>query len=309
MKPKEAPKGRRRKAAEPAKTVRVKKAKPAAHERAAASAKRAGLRPATPEDRAKHKVPPAWKHVHVSDDPTSATQAIGIDGKDRLVRTKSAQHSVESSAQKFNRVAQFRRALPKVDDAINRGVAGGDETSMALMLIRRMGLRPGSDKDTKAEAQAFGATNMQARHVTVVGGEARFDFGGKKGVRIKLESSDPEIVAMISKQLEGKGPDDKLFPGTNDVKARKALAQVAPGHKVKDFRTHLGTGEAAKLIASMPTPTTKREAVKLRNQVGDHVSKLLGNTRSVALGSYIAPDVFSHWDHLLNGAPARKAAA
>jgi len=50
------------------------------------------------------------------------------------------------------------------------------------------------------------------------------------------------------------------------------------------------------MVAAMPKPTTKKEYQKSRNAVGDFVAVKLGNTRSMALGSYIMPSVFDEWN-------------
>jgi DNA topoisomerase IB len=73
------------------------------------------------------------------------------------------------------------------------------------------------------------------------------------------------------------------------------MKETVGDYKVKDLRTRLGTNSAIEAISKMPKPASEKEYQKFRNQVGDEVSRKLGNTRSVALSSYIMPDVFNVW--------------
>jgi DNA topoisomerase I len=62
--------------------------------------------------------------------------------------------------------------------------------------------------------------------------------------------------------------------------------------KVKDLRTWTGTAVAIQALKDLPPPKNAREFKMLRNEVGDRVSRVLGNTRTMALGAYIDPTVF-----------------
>jgi hypothetical protein len=48
-------------------------------------------------------------------------------------------------------------------------------------------------------------------------------------------------------------------------------------------------------MKGIPEPKNAKEFAKARNMVGDKVSEKLGNTRAVALASYVPPEVFSGW--------------
>lgn len=252
---------------------------------------RTGMHPASSDDRSRLKIPPAWTDVHIAEDASAALQAIGKDAKGRDQYRYSAAHSERQAAAKFARISSLEEKLPEVDRALS---ADGSDTAKAMLLVRRMGLRPGSRADTGADKQAYGATTLRADHVHIApDGSVHLDFTGKKGVHIRLQA-DPETGRMLSAQAAGKEPDDALFD-TSDSKLRAWLANVAPGFKVKDFRTSLATSQAQAMVASMPMPRDAKEAAKMRNEVGDRVAALLGNTRAMALGAYINPAVFAGW--------------
>ena len=82
---------------------------------------------------------------------------------------------------------------------------------------------------------------------------------------------------------------------TSPKKIREYLREIDGNFQVKDFRTHIGTREALKAIGSMRIPKTTKERRKATLTVTKRVSKVLGNTPSVAKSSYIAPEVWSYW--------------
>lgn len=264
-----------------------------------------GMSPATPETRAAVRsrigkaIPPAWTDVHIADNLDTASLLVrGRDGKGRMQSIYSAQHTANAAAAKFARVRELAKHLDKLDSAIERDAVDNDSAA-ALMLIRRLGMRPGSDRDTRASTQAHGATNLRARHVTVDGDTARFDFTGKKGVHIRLSTDDPQVVDMLRGRLEGKGPDDRLFD-TDEQKTRAYMrgdGGVPDGFLLKDLRTVHANVVALREIAARggEGPQTKAEFRRWRRQVAEAVSAALGNTPTLALNSYINPTVFSPW--------------
>lgn len=257
------------------------------------------LEPATAEDRKRLRIPPAWTDVKVSRDRNAALQAVGRDAKGREQRVYSAEHHERQAAAKFARIGALHERLPEIDRRVSRD-AKTDDTALAALLIRRMGLRPGSDSDTGAEKKAFGATNLKASHITTDGKTVRARFTGKKGVDLDLSIEDPELAGLLRGRKRGKSGDDRLL-STDERKLRGYMNRVAPGVKPKDLRTYLGTATAGKIVDDMPIPKNEREYKRARREVGKRVSELLGNTPTVALASYIAPSVFGVWDAALAG--------
>lgn len=252
---------------------------------------------------ARHKelgVPPAWKDVRINKDKDADLLATGIDAKGRKQYIYSAQHSERAAASKFARLKDFNEQLPGIRkrvaaDLRNPELSDADrEAASALMLIDRTGFRVGSDTETGAEKQAYGASTLLAEHVTIQGDTVTFRFVGKKGVDIEKSVKDRELVAMIKPRVSAGG---KLFK-TSDAKVRDYLHSRDGDFKVKDFRTWHGTTEALHRIKSIAVPTSEAEFKRARNTIGDYVAAALGNTRAVALTSYIDPAVFSKWKNI-----------
>jgi DNA topoisomerase IB len=274
--------------------------------KSAPSQRISGMSPATPESlsavrsRIGKAIPPVWTDVHVANNiDTASLLVVGRDAKGRRQSVYSTEHTKSQAAAKFARVQELNTHLDKLDSAIARD-AGDNDSAAALMLIRRLGMRPGSDRDTKAKEQAHGATNLRAKHVTIEDGTARFDFTGKKGVHIQLDTDDPDIVAMLEPRLARRSGDDQLFPDTNEQKTRDYMRSdggVPPGFLLKDLRTVKANVVALREIAAKgdDLPKTKAEFRRWRLDVARTVSAQLGNTPTLALSSYINPTVFAPW--------------
>lgn len=259
---------------------------------------REGFRPATTEEAEALGVAKRWTDVLVSEDPkgVNGTTVMGIDAKGRPQVLQSAEKKAEASAEKFKRILELEKHMDKLDKRLEKGAKAGDEHALALSLVRRAGVRPGSSNDTKGSVQAFGATTLQARHVTIRGKVVTLDFIGKSGKRNVVKIRDQAFADAMTKQLGTKKNRDAVFP---DVTASSLLAYqrtiIPKKFLLKDLRTSLGTKTALDAIAKMPAPTTQAEFKKARTAVGKIVAEKLGNTPSVALSAYINPLVFEYW--------------
>lgn len=266
-----------------------------------------GMRVASDADRKKLKIPPAWTDVFVHNEidsfqnPTAEAPlevmrllATGRDKQGRGQYRYSEAHSADQAAKKFARIRSMSDHMPAFDAEFERGVANGDDTAAAAMMIRTLGLRPGSTSDTKAKAKAYGATTLLRQHVKVQGSTVKLDFIGKKGVHIQLEVDDPALARMLKPRM--KGPADAPLFATSERKVNALISKVAPDHTAKDFRTAKGTAVAVHAVKQMPKPQNAKDLARMKNQIGDIVSAVLGNDRKEALKSYIDPSVFGPWE-------------
>ena len=127
-------------------------------------------------------------------------------------------------------------------------------------------------------------------------------FRSKSGARNRVELEDKRLASVLSKRLKRGGP---LFD-TNEGRVTAYLHRVDGTFLPKDLRTVKATEVALRKIKELPVPKTVAEYKRLRNQVGDVVSAQLCNTRSVALSSYVPPEVFAGWDRKFGGNPLSK---
>jgi len=257
---------------------------------------------------AEHNVPKAWSDVRLNDDPTAPRQVIGKDSKGRVQSRYSKEHQRAAEVEKYARVKQLNENIDTIRDGAKSEMA--DETLTArdrdsaacVALITETGMRPGSLKDTGAEHQAYGATTLEGRHIESIDGDTvtvKY-VGGKAGGQERVTSfQDRDLAEYISSK--DVGPNDRLFDVSNDS-VRDAMGRNGgDGFKVKDIRTWKGTTTAASKVSEMTAPKNKKEFAKSVREVADTVAAQLGNTRAVALSSYINPEVFHEWEAAIDG--------
>lgn len=235
---------------------------------------------------------------------------------------------------KHARVRRLMREQDKINQSLVDEIEENGVTSHAgavaacLLLISKTGMRPGGssegavDKKTGKKEPTYGATTLQRRHVQFNDdGSVTFRYRGKKGVDRTVTTSDANVVEAVRGLMGGKkkAPGDKtpLFqPDIPPGSRRKTPQKVLPQHlgariqrhnshyKTKDLRTCLAArvgGAAVQKMLSGPKPKVPKDekdrikkARGLLAQLGETVSKALGNTPSVALTGYTNPALCEH---------------
>jgi DNA topoisomerase-1 len=247
------------------------------------------------------KIPPAWASVRISNDPHSPLQATGIDRKGRVQYRYSATHAGKASAAKFARVKVAVQAMPRLRRELATSLASADpaenEPAAVLTLIERTGFRVGSDKDTKGDSRAIGASTLKSRNVSVENDVVTFSFTAKHGVRVRRRVRDPVLASVLAPRLDRHG---RLFDAT-DADVRDWLRRHGFPFVPKDIRGVVASETALAAMSKLPVPKSVKGFKKAKNQVADAVARRLGNTRAVCLKSYIAPEVFAPWLAALHG--------
>jgi DNA topoisomerase-1 len=200
-----------------------------------------------------------------------------------------------AAAAKFSRLKAFGRAYPSLIKKVGRDMKTSEE-ALVLYLIAKTGFRIGSNSETLATVKAFGASTLKCSHVSVEGNKLSFDFTGKKGIRVSKVLKDTFLARDIAGRCDG-GTDKNIFRTTDDeVRAYLNSIPQGSGFMVKDFRTYLGTLTALRKIKSMPVPRNNREFKRYRREVGEIVARKLGNSPTIALKSYVSPEIFGAWE-------------
>lgn len=260
-------------------------------------ASRPGFHVASQDERKELGLPPAWTDVQINDDESADLQVIAKDAKGRSQYRYSQAHMQRQALTKFKRTRSLQEDYGRIDNELVKSAMGGDDAALAVLLIARTGMRPGSETDTGADKQAFGASTLRVKHVARIGkdGTINLKFTGKGGKDLDLSVKDPQLALLLKDKIEDRDGDEQIF--TSNVSAMRQRFQAeAPGFKLKDLRTRMGTATAAQEVASLTPPTSPKEFAQMRNAVGDKVSRVLGNTRAIALESYIDPTVFAKWE-------------
>lgn len=242
-------------------------------------------------------VPPAWHDVRYSMDPQADLLVTGKDAKNKPQAIYSQRFSNTSTEAIFRRTQELDQKYDQISQVneTNRHNAKTREQADCLALIMNMGLRPGSTKDTMADEEAFGATTLQGKHVVTTRQGTSLRFPAKSGVTMGLPVTDPALATMLAGRKKAVGNDGKIF-NTSDVALLSYVKQITGGKfQTKDFRTLVGTREAAQHLSMFAVPTTPDEYKKSTMAIAKLVSQKLGNTPQVAIKTYINPAIFAEW--------------
>ena len=235
------------------------------------------------------------------------------DGKIQQVATKA--HNIKASAEKFDRVAALAKKASAIDKKIKPDIEKGDERAIAVGMMRQTGMRVGSKagggKSVKRNKETgeltleetFGILNLQRRHVTIKpNGDVRLQFTGKSGMSLDTTIKGPrELTTAIKRMMDqskGKAGTTPIFSTTTShTRVLSYTKTVAGNFKNHDFRTLKANVEAARIMASMPKPTTEAGLKAARNAVGKAVGAIIGDTPKVTLEKYINGAVFTEWEN------------
>ena len=244
----------------------------------------------------KLRIPPAWTGVVVNTNPRGDLMAQGKDVKGRLQSIFSERHTKTASAKKFALIKALEAKADRIQAENIKNHKKDPDHSDAIALIMHTGIRPGSDKDTLADKQAYGATTLLGKHVVQDGDNVSLQFVGKKGVSLNIPITDSHVASMVTARAQTAGPNGKLFGEVTDDSLRDYTHTLDGGKfKPKDFRTLLANKMAVDAMGKVAEPTNLKEYKQAVKTVATAVSQKLGNTPAVALASYINPVVFSSW--------------
>ncbi len=248
-------------------------------------------------------IPPAYKDVWISTDPSGHIQATGRDERGRKQYRYHEHWREVRDETKYARMAAFGRALPglraRVDaDLKKRGLPREKVVAAVVRLLETTLIRIGNDQYAR-ENKSFGLTTMRNRHVRFHGAQVEFEFRGKSGVKHKTALHDRRLARIVKSIQELRG--QRLFQYLDEDGRRHAVDSYdvnAYLHEVtgvaftaKDFRTWAATVAAAKALAMQPPPASEREAKKTVTLCVKATAGLLGNTPAVCRSSYIHPGV------------------
>lgn len=255
-------------------------------------------------------IPPAYTEVWICRLPHGHLQATGRDARRRKQYRYHPDWSAARGDGKFDRVAAFGQALPKLRRRLRRDLAlpGFPRAKVLALVVALMAdtlVRVGNAEYARSN-RSYGLTTLRNRHAEFVrGGRVRLRFRGKGGQEHDVEVDDARLAGLVRQcqQLPGQAlfqyrdDDGAVCPvDSSDVNGylREAMGEA---FTAKDFRTWGGTLAAFQRLAALPLPEPASEAalVRAQNEVIKAVAVALGNTPAVCRKAYIDPQVFAGW--------------
>lgn len=254
-------------------------------------------------------IPPAWTDVEINSKKSAKILVTGRDDKDRKQYIYNPKFRQQQDQEKFDRILQFADQLEhmrRVTGQHLRKRTLGREKVLACMvrLLEAAYFRPGSDRYSK-ENHSYGLTTMRSKHMQIDGDELIFHYVGKSGKEQERHIVDKKLARIVKEIDELPGYEIFKFIDEDgkqqDVKSDHLNAYIrevmGEEFSAKDFRTWAGTVIAAIALDEIGATEEKDQKAldkNIRNAVVK-VSERLGNTPSVARGSYIDPRVINEY--------------
>jgi DNA topoisomerase-1 len=235
--------------------------------------------------------------------PNGHLQATGRDARGRKQYRYHARWSHRRGADKFDRMLAFAEALPRIRERCDRDLAraGLPREKVLAAVVRLLEstlIRVGNDEYARLN-RSFGLTTLRDRHARIDGSHVRFRFRGKSGKIHEVGLRDRRLAGLIRRCQDL--PGQELFQyidaggevrdvSSDDVNAYLRDAAGGP-FTAKDFRTWAGTVLAYRALRALQPAEDERTSARNVVEAMRLTADQLGNTPTVARGSYVHPVV------------------
>ena len=246
-------------------------------------------------------IPPAWTEVWICPSANGHVQATGRDARGRKQYRYHERWREVRDENKFDRLAQFARALPNIRRRVAQdlklpGLTCRKVLATIVRLLERTFIRIGNEEYAR-ENKSFGLTPLKNRHVKVKGAQVLFRFRGKSGRQHEVDVTDRRVAKVIAKCQDLPGQDlfqyvdeDGEVRDVTSQDVNEYLRQIAgEDFTAKDFRTWGGTVLAAIALSKQEEFRTKKQAKSNVRTAICAVAELLGNTAAVCRKCYVHP--------------------
>jgi DNA topoisomerase-1 len=222
-------------------------------------------------------IPPAYIDVWICPDPDGHIQATGRDARGRKQYRYHAQWRAHQDEDKYDRMAAFGRALPRLRQTVEADLArhGLPREKVLAAVVRLLELtliRVGNDEYARKN-KSFGLTTLRKRHVDVHGSGVMFEFRGKSGKDHRTGIQDRRLANVVKacQELRGqrlfqyRGDDGHLHAVSSDDVNTYMHDDTGEHFTAKDFRTWAGTLLAAQLLAACEKASCESASKRLVN--------------------------------------------
>ncbi|GLU34150.1 DNA topoisomerase I [Trinickia caryophylli] len=253
-------------------------------------------------------IPPAYTDVWICPDPLGHLQATGRDARARKQYRYHPQWRETRDATKYERMAAFGDALPKIRARIRRdlrlpGMPWGKVVATVVRLLDITLVRVGSPEYAR-ENNSYGLTTLRKRHAAVRAGHLRFRFRGKSGVEHDIDVDDPRIARIVRRCLDL--PGHELFQYIDEAGMRRPVGssdindylREASGadFTAKDYRTWAGSVLALAALRKIEPRGTARHVRSHVVETIKSVAATLRNTPAVCRRCYVHPTVIDAFE-------------
>jgi len=298
--------------------------------------------------RKKYGIPPAYKTFWINESRDESAPDSQYDGlvfigydefkkKDQFVFSsrhwdrqdgKKFGTSNDPDAAELSNVPVLLKNRTRVLNVLKKDAQSSDPkkraAARALLVQAMTGMRIGAEhkKGERAIDRRYGASTLEARHVTVnknsvtfnfmaKGNHPRFDDAGQPilnpngkniwpGKPYKVRITDKTLVDLMTDELDSKARNDRLFQASasqandyfRDVQKQLKLSGDLTSH---NFRHVKATMVALSEIDKMTKPKTEADFIKKQREVCERVGAVINDSWDVARRSYIMHSVWQAW--------------
>lgn len=254
-------------------------------------------------------IPPAWTNVEIEENRKADLLVTGRDDKDRKQYIYHEKYREKQNAKKFDRIIDFADQLEHMRRVTGQHLRKrrlNREKVMATMLrlLESAFFRPGSETYSK-ENSTYGLTTMRHKHLTINGDEMIFHYTGKSSQEQEKIVVDKKLAKIVQEIDDMPGyeifkyldDDDNIVDVKSDDLNAYIHEVMGEEFSAKDFRTWAGTMIAAIALDELGVVDKKDQKLLDTNikEAVNRVSERLGNTPSVARGSYIDPRIIEDY--------------
>ena len=217
-------------------------------------------------------IPPAWIEVWICPNASGHLQATGRDSKSRKQYRYHARWRSVRDENKYDRMLDFGKALPKIRKRTDRDLAkpGLPREKVLAVIVRLLEttlIRVGNEEYARNN-NSFGLTTMRANHVKVDGTKIHFRFRGKSGVKHNVDLTDKRLAQIVKRCRDL--PGQELFQYLDEsgeqqtvgsAEVNEYLRQITGSDfTAKDFRTWAGTVLATLALQEFNSFSSETEA-------------------------------------------------
>jgi DNA topoisomerase-1 len=253
-------------------------------------------------------IPPAWTQVWICPHADGHIQATGRDARGRKQYRYHERFRAERERDKYQRMFELARALPKVraacDAALRRpGLPREKVIAAVIRLLEHTLIRVGNEEYSRSN-HSYGLTTLRDRHVAVRGATMRFRFRGKSGVVRDVVLRDLRLAAIVARCRAIRGPllfqylDAEGCPRAVSSAEVNAFLREVTGLdcSAKDFRTFYGTVLTALALQQHGPAPSQRAAKRMIAAAVRCTAERLGNTLAVCRRAYVHPVLLTAYE-------------
>jgi DNA topoisomerase-1 len=241
-------------------------------------------------------LPPAYDKAWFSLWPNGHIQATGVDARGRKQYRYHPDFRAARDAGKYERCADFGRALPRLRARVQADLAGRklarDTVIAAVVRLLDLGhIRVGNEAYAKTN-KSFGATTLRNRHARVQGAKLILEYIGKSGKKQRLTIADRRLAGIVRRTQDL--PGQHLFEYLDDAGVPHPVGSAEVNDYIRDATggdftaKHFRTWGASLLAFEHILGASKDGKPALKPML-EAVAAALGNTPAISRKSYVHP--------------------